>query len=423
MGFILDGVYKDKKYEKEEVSASVVAEIFDIKKDLFPKGIKSDVPVDFAFDKSKQAQVNGHKRCIHRLSLPTKFTASVDGESISITYFEKKVDRKNKKSGESYTETLPAKLTMDRKVNKYGPRKFADKIVYFALHPQCSTSPLHKLGDERSFGHKDYDKEAVIYLEAKKEENLVMSEIWSMPEPILRLRAKGLGVANVDAMSYQTIQANLLTRLERAKLNADGESMKAFMAKWNSGHSSIKGQVQECVDAAYIEMKSIPGGKIQWSWKDGLSAVDKDVICVVERGMQPFDFLLNHLTANWDTYRGIVLNALAHGNTENDESAHENEAALAASGKGAKKVVTAKEVAESALSNNLVIFNPATKGIHYITKDGLDKEPFMVAELTTYMAEFAVELEKNKDLFTLIKQKLQGKAMATAKKDKSDKSE
>lgn len=417
MSFIVDGVYKEKYYEKEEMSAAKLAELFGIQKDIFPKGVKSDVPVDFAFDSSKQKTVNGQKRCIHKLQLPTTFTASVDGETISITYFESKAQRKNKKTGENFIETLPRKLPLDRKVSRFSPSRFADRIVYFALHPQCSTSPLHKLGNERSFGHKDYDKEAVVYLKNKLEENAIMNEILTMPESTLKLRAKGMEIPNADTLSKEGLQAALMTRLERAKLSADGESLKAFQAKWTSGYSSIRGQIQECVDAAYIEMRSIPGGKVQWSWKDGLSAVDKDIICTVEKGLQPFDFLLNHITANWDTYRNIVLNALKHGNTDNDESAHENEDVLAGTIKTDKKVLTPTDIANNAAAANLIVYNPATKGIHFVSsKDGMDKEPFMVAELTTYMAQFALELEKNKDLLTTVKQKLQGKAMSN--KDK-----
>ena len=194
MGLIVDGTWKGKFYDQEQMPAMKVAEIFNITQDVFPKGKKAGKAVLFELDKTKRKVVRGQQRVIKQIQIPTQFTKSINGDTITIIYFDKKVQKRDG-DGNLAQHLTPRKIALDRQVCSFLPTRDSDKIVYLALHGHCSTSPLSAKDDEKSWGLKDVDKEAMVYLSSKREESRMRNKIFTDDISVLRMRAKGINLS------------------------------------------------------------------------------------------------------------------------------------------------------------------------------------------------------------------------------------
>jgi len=419
MGLILDGTWKDKFYDDAQMSGKQVAELFEVAVELFDKKERLGKNVQFELHSSKRKTIRGQKRMIKQFSLPSTFTKTKGGDTITITYFDKKIMKKDKDTGKPYPMLTPRKVTSDRMVASYDVDKYMDKIVYFSLHHQCHTSPLADSDGEKMYGLKLHGKEAKVYLDSKREQSYLYNKIFSDPVMILRLRAKGLGINNVDNMQDESVRKVLSEKLDAAIAGVNGQNFKKFESDFNAPYSGIRGQVQECLDKGYFVKKQV-GERTVYYWKPKMEMTGE--ICKVPRHKHPVDFLVDHMVSNWDTYHTYIKNAIRYGDRTNENTVNEFEDEMRQQSAKKKKVsqMSIGDVVQEAVRLSAIVYNVVDKGVYLYdpkSKNGLASDPFMVAELATWSAEVEAELSNKPELLKKISQKINGKRLgASAKK-------
>jgi len=415
MGLIVDGTWKGEFYDQEQMPAQKVAKIFGIHGEIFPKKTKQSI--QFELHKSKRKIVRGQQRIVKQIQIPTQFTKSSGGDTVTIIYFDKKVQKRDPE-GRITSQLTPRKLILDRKVVSYKIDKYADTVVYLALHNQCHTSPLANLTDEKSWGLKDHAKEAEVYLYNKRIENTLRNKIFTDPIELLRMRAKGINIANVDNMDDEAVRASILQKMENAISGRSNENFEAFNNKFNAPYSGIKGYVQECMDRAHIKRRVATGGKYVYFWRKGLT-ITGDIV-TIPRGKEPKEFLVDHIVGQWETYRKHILDAIKYGTDMNNDSVADFEQDVVKE-KAIKPVkeMSIQDICDEAIKTAIVMYNPVTKGIHLVSSKTkkLEKDPFMAVDLQTWAEELRHELSENSELLKKVKQKLNGKRLKMPSKN------
>ena len=412
MGFVLDGVYNDKVYDYKEVSTQTVVDLFNLADVLATRGNKASEVCLFQLDKTKCRVIKGQQRIINSLTIPCKFTTNTDkGETISVIYFETKNKKKNK-VGAMSTDYLPRKLFFGKKVTPISKGKYNDKIVFLALSPMCGTSPLYKLGTEKSYNLKDLDKEAIDYIENKQREFEVQSIIFAGAEKVVRLRAKGLGILGVDEMQAHEVRATLSKQLDR---HIGEGKLDKFITDFNAPYSGIKGQILDCLDRGYIVAEKLDGNIWVYKWGPEVTEMNRNTICKVPRGLAPKEYFMDFMYNNWELHRQVIERAIKRAPTDKIEQAvvefHKdltNQEAEESAGPKKPTEMTNKELVMEAIMLGLVSHNPESKTVHWVTSKGIQKDPLFEANAHLWVAKFETELS-NDDLAKKLRQKIQGK--------------
>lgn len=401
MGLILDGTWKGVAYDNEQMKAQKVAKIFGLDAELFPpKGSTKAPYVQFELDKSKCRNVGGQDRMIKQEQMPCSFTATQDGDTVTVYYFKTK---RNKGDGEY--ELSPRKIALDKKVTSYNRIKNADLIVYLALHKLCSTSPLADKAGPKTYGLKNHGKESMEYLLVKKQEQELYAKIFQDPIKLVRIRAKGIKIPNVDNMDDELVRAELAKRLDKAVKNGTFET---FLNEYNAPYSGIRGMAQECIDRGVLTQKTV--GQGYWSWQWGQGQPKSGQLCKVERGQHPTDFLVDFLVNNWDAYHSYIEQALKVAHQDKGGYVEQFEQSLKEDKAKAPKDMSVEQLVDEAVKSAFVMYNPATKAVHLVKGGKLTPKPIMVPQgLPTWVSELKSTVTTDPELKKKLVAKLQAK--------------
>jgi hypothetical protein len=422
MGLIIDGTWEvdgeEKVFDQQEISAKQMAELFELEDELFPKKAKPTSTVDFQFHRSKTQTVNGQKRTVKQLQVPTQFTANKNGNTVTLTYYKRKTKKRDPITNRMEEQLMPRKVLLDRKVTPLQRGKDADLIVYLALHNQCYTSPLAHMTNEKSWGYLNHTKEADEYMKNIMAQNTLRNEILTMPEVMLRIRAKGLKINAVDNMKEATIRATMVKMLEQAIARTNNRNFEQFKLEYESAFTGVAGRVQDCLDRGFIERHVITGGQFAFRWSNAIG--NNDRICVVERNKSPKDFLFRYMTNHWTNYSEMIENALKFGSKINVKSIEEMDDRLKEEAKpAAQKSVSelsVEEVTTELINYGAVHFDFSKKAIFFVVGGKLDKKPITAASHDTWKKELEMKLGEDAELLKKSKQKINGKRIASQNK-------
>lgn len=426
MGLILHGTWKGKKYNREEINAHELAKVMGIKEQLFPENAKDKSFVQFELDLTKRRNINGQKRQIKRETIVSTFSVSKKGDSVTITYFSNRQDVIDEKTGHSSTILTPRKVELNKHITTFSREEVADLIVYVALHKKCGTSPLHRKGDPVAYSLKNLVKESNDYLEQKLAEKDLSDEILKEHIDLIRVRAKGLAIPGVDDMSDNVVRAEMLRRLDDAVKGVKGKSFVAFEKKYNAPYSTIRGQVQECLDRGSIVAVSA-GGKWHFDWSDTASGAGR--ICTVPQGKSPNEYLFDFMVSNWSVHHKAVKesNSISKESDSNKKLVDEFNKELRSKdvsedspeNKGPKAVKDSSvlELIKEAEESFLLTYDHSSKGVKYFTSKGLEKDPVMAVEFKGWQDAFAKRLLEEPTLLKSLQGKIISKRARDSKKE------
>lgn len=194
----------------------------------------------------------------------------------------------------------------DKLIDTYEPRKVVfrgdaalksdiDEAVYFYLHPKNRTSPFRSPKTTKPWRYDFIDNEARsnAVIDSIKILSGALSHATGLTGKMLKIMAKGLEIAGVDAMEPSQVTAALLLK---AKSNPE-----LYMERVNRSNEVVfKGIIQDAIDKNLIICKEKMGLK-SWIWNAGKNKGEK-IVDVLGNNVDQNLILFNHINANIESF-------------------------------------------------------------------------------------------------------------------------
>lgn len=209
----------------------------------------------------------------------------VSGEDLEIGY-SKATPRKK----DGLLQLIPRKVVFEGHKKRFEMKTMKEEWVYFCLHPHCEGSPfnvgkemLWKIFDAGIIAKKGIDKDNVL--------TDCMILIRDLEHDVLINKAKGMNISVYEKTDDEI----------KFDMNAKAkENPKVFMEKALSVTIEWKGSVKDAIDNG-IFVSRVVNGMNRWYWGQGAKSGSE--ICIIDKGADPFDFLVEKMSEEFDFYR------------------------------------------------------------------------------------------------------------------------
>lgn len=194
-----------------------------------------------------------------------------------------------------------------------------DKAVFFYLHPRCSTSPWAR---RTLYRHYDPEAEAERQNLQLEQNSSVISEIFSLPENTLRLRAAGIKYrvqnTEVDISNAATIGAAQLRQMLARFVMNHGQR---FVQAWDESKYNLRGLTRMAIHYGVIRQE-VGRDNVRWVFNEDNGG---GTIVSARKGQDALAVLLTEFNATAQQSIDTLMRALqAHLFVETKEAKKED---------------------------------------------------------------------------------------------------
>lgn len=365
---ICNGTINGVTYEDKAVSAKLIADKFGVP-DL-SDGKPGMFKLIMGTNLIKVDRNNGGYAVAPAWKMDPTFTLSTPEGSLTIRYAESSAPSRD---GRKYT---PRKVSLVRGTEFFSvDHTKIDLFVWTWLNPKNKTSPFSR---RPLYSH--YDPEAAAAAENKSLEAIfaLQSEILSMPETDLRMRAAGLSYSvagnrydfrasvSLPIMQVRNIlQKNLLNHRD------------VFISAWKNAGSSLSGMVAMAEATGVLKRETTKSG-ILWRYSDSFGGAS---ICVAEVNAEPLQTLITELNAS--PYHITTIRNLLAEVSKSDQPKEAVKTAPKATPKQAdvpkeeepeEVQVNLKSLISEAIDKGIVAFDEESGSINQLRTDGVKRK-------------------------------------------------
>lgn len=393
MPILITGAIKGTYHENKGMDVKELIETFKLKEilDALPDRVTFKLP---------EKKIKGDKHP-SSTSIMCNFQSQFEGNSITMRYY--KTSFVKSKDEVDYT---PRKVLISGVSITYDKKKDLDLVVFMLLHPQCKDSPLYDMGKAAKFTLHQPKKEAKTYMEFATLQINFYSTIKELSVESLRVRAYSLNIGVKAQQNKDEISTSILRAYENAMRKGENTARK-FIQDFNNATSNTKGLVMEAIATGLMEKGfEHSTGRSLWKWSANVPDKKGQTIMVVPKDHRPEDALIEHASANQDTF---VPALRAYLKQENAPAAAQTETKNDAP----KKIgdMSTLELVELGVSSDVLYFDRATK-IVSLLKDGEPETKVCdIKDVKNWKQDVVDYLEKDAESAKKLRQKLQGKAI------------
>jgi hypothetical protein len=281
----LSGRVGEKTFKDELLSAEELIKLFGIDE----KVMKEDVvfEMDAGSVKVDRFGVTKHPK---GFSLPARYSATFEGNSVVIHYYENELPRQNGR-----IDRVPKKLTDFRnRFMQLSPQTNKEKIAYYALSPFCSTSPLYRKGKTRFFGRLDREIRAAKSLNTERDIYSLYSVIFE-EKNILKLKRKARGI-KIKGQSIPDVEAMGLGELQDALIKMAKQHPDKFKDAYESADTDVRGIVAEAINYGIINTRRVGADQKEVKFADEYGG---DRIAKIDFNAKPETILYSLALNDW----------------------------------------------------------------------------------------------------------------------------
>lgn len=266
--FEVTGTIKNTTYDRQQVSASDLVDMFDLPIDK--AGKKTILQFELVPDRVKYDRHNRMMAFQQGAMLRSLISGSFQGNHVNIQYFTR---RNNKRVGGTneitytphHVEYSGREMAFSLDVNEY-PRDF-ENLVFYMLCTKCKDSPIHGEVPEKYYQINDTIAKAEEFV-AKQTRMFEVQSVIMKPDAdmhLLRTKAAGMGI-------QEGLLQDVEVRAELMKLaNNDIES---FWKQFESVTTSFDGIIARAIDLGVIISKNKGGGVQEYGFNGQISNRD-----------------------------------------------------------------------------------------------------------------------------------------------------
>lgn len=213
-------------------------------------------------------------------------------------------------------QTMQSVVDHGIKVEKFNPKSIVFEgsaiqvgdddslFAFWYLHPNNKQSPFRKLNSPYYWEFTDQSADAEVDINSIQDQTMAFGLIvgdkaWSYP--VLKILAKGMGIANVDQMEPEVVKASLIRMAK--------ENPKEFYSKAQSHTIPFNGTIQDAIDQNVITLVN-KNGMQRWHF-------GTEEICLVSVGVSnPLDVLRDHISNNMHIWFDRIKMAISQRGEE-----------------------------------------------------------------------------------------------------------
>jgi len=243
----ITGHFQGRQYDNEVVPAQHLIQ------ELFPTELSFLNPIEHKIE----FRVSSGRSKVHRgqsvsppaTQIPASFTASINGETITLRYFESSRPSENGRN----LDYAPRKLTLEwtggrLAFSPQGAQRDLEKVVYYCLHPNCATSPFKTKSSRVSYLRHDAVGEAESRIRTVRRTNAIVQSVISGEVEAFDLlnAAAGMGVS--------TQQPLLIIQDQMISMATDNPN--GFADKFANPAIQLAGMVRRLIEHKVLERET-----------------------------------------------------------------------------------------------------------------------------------------------------------------------